>query len=292
MKKIITHAGVFHADDVFAAALLQQTFNIPIKRKFPSELTEEEMNDPTIFVLDMGRELDPRNSNYDHHQEMIRDNEGYPMATAGLIWKEVGEAYLDQIGIPRNLTYPVWERLRNNLIRPLDASDADASFRIESSCSGGELRTPTIPALISTLNHHDISARKTQDKAFAEAAKIALQILIAYTRSAIAWVGKTANFKAEEYQDGKVLVMREFCPWQEIVHEKYPKAQIIIFPSPRPESPWAVQMVPAKPGARTFRNDHIGIQRPEGFEGFIHQGKFIAGCASFEEAMNLALFNL
>lgn len=69
IKKIITHSGTFHADETSAIALLQIFgFMAPIERKF--EITDTEINDPSVFILDVGRHYDPSNGNFDHHQNI------------------------------------------------------------------------------------------------------------------------------------------------------------------------------------------------------------------------------
>lgn len=67
-SKIITHAGVFHADEILAISTIIQFVqpNIPIERKF--QVTEDEFSDPSILVLDLGKRLEPSLSNFDHHQ--------------------------------------------------------------------------------------------------------------------------------------------------------------------------------------------------------------------------------
>jgi uncharacterized UPF0160 family protein len=67
-KKIITHSGAFHADEVLAIVLLRYLgLNVPIERK--NQVTAEELADPTILVLDVGLRLDPEFGNFDHHQD-------------------------------------------------------------------------------------------------------------------------------------------------------------------------------------------------------------------------------
>lgn len=70
MKKIITHSGVFHADEVFAIALLFEIRGkVPLVRT--RTITDEDLNNPDIWVLDVGKQLDPVLHNFDHHQDSI-----------------------------------------------------------------------------------------------------------------------------------------------------------------------------------------------------------------------------
>lgn len=87
MKKIITHGGKAHLDDVFAcalalvnrtwgsmengrtttleAALADACEDVVIERREP---TEEELKNPHILVLDVGGRYEPDPGNFDHHQ--------------------------------------------------------------------------------------------------------------------------------------------------------------------------------------------------------------------------------
>lgn len=73
IKKIITHNGVFHADEIIAIALLDLTLdserypNIAtlIERKI--DISQEELDDPTVIVIDVGLKYNPELNNYDHH---------------------------------------------------------------------------------------------------------------------------------------------------------------------------------------------------------------------------------
>lgn len=72
MKKIITHAGTFHADELLALATYQyfgdRSFDfMDVERKF--QVSEFELADPEIVIIDMGRSYDPSLGNFDHHQE-------------------------------------------------------------------------------------------------------------------------------------------------------------------------------------------------------------------------------
>lgn len=69
MVKIITHPGSAHFDEFLAISMILGKFpneEFEIERKIP---TEEELNDPTIWVIDIGNRYEPSNLNFDHHQD-------------------------------------------------------------------------------------------------------------------------------------------------------------------------------------------------------------------------------
>jgi hypothetical protein len=67
MKYILIHAGRAHRDEFLTVGLVCLITNtIPlVYRRDP---TEEELNDPEVWVLDVGRRHDPERHNFDHHQ--------------------------------------------------------------------------------------------------------------------------------------------------------------------------------------------------------------------------------
>lgn len=90
MLNIVTHNGKFHADDVFAVALItlyldskSQLYNI-VRTRNVDVISEADM------VVDVGREYNSTKYRFDHHQGDIaaRDN-GVPYASFGLVWKHL-----------------------------------------------------------------------------------------------------------------------------------------------------------------------------------------------------------
>lgn len=113
-KILITHNGSFHADDLFATAVLSilNNGNIKIIRT----------RDPKIFekgdyVYDVGGENDPERNKFDHHQRGgggVREN-GIPYSSFGLVWKKFGE----QICGGREIR----DKIDAKIVQPIDASD-------------------------------------------------------------------------------------------------------------------------------------------------------------------------
>ena len=92
MKKLITHSGKFHLDDIFACATLQLVLE---KQGATYEVVRT--RDPEVIasgdiVFDVGGSYDPSQNIFDHHQAEgagMREN-GIPYASFGLIWKHFG----------------------------------------------------------------------------------------------------------------------------------------------------------------------------------------------------------
>ncbi|MEK6800643.1 MAG: MYG1 family protein [Nanoarchaeota archaeon] len=89
MKRVATHNGKFHADDVFAISILKIIYPDMkiIRTRDPKKYNKADAR------VDVGMIYSPKNNNFDHHQKEgagKRKNE-IPYASAGLIWKHFGK---------------------------------------------------------------------------------------------------------------------------------------------------------------------------------------------------------
>ena len=104
MKRAFTHAGKFHADDVFSSALLKMIYeDIKIERGFkvPEDF------DGIVFDIGFGK--------FDHHQadREVREN-GIPYAAFGLLWREYGKLFLEG---------DAFLEFDEKFVQPMDESD-------------------------------------------------------------------------------------------------------------------------------------------------------------------------
>jgi uncharacterized UPF0160 family protein len=65
---LITHDGQFHADELFTIALTHWVFG-PVPYKRTRKVTQAELDDPSIWVLDQYGQMDVVKHNFDHHQD-------------------------------------------------------------------------------------------------------------------------------------------------------------------------------------------------------------------------------
>lgn len=82
--RVFTHDGSFHADEVFAIAILELCSKIEITeivRTRDQMRIDKALHDPASIVIDVGLKHDPKNLNFDHHQE------GEVQSSATLVWK-------------------------------------------------------------------------------------------------------------------------------------------------------------------------------------------------------------
>ena len=117
-KKLITHNGTFHADDLFACATLILLMN---KHGYDYDIVrtrDMEVIKTGDYIFDVGGIYDPKENKFDHHQKGRageRDN-GITYASFGLVWKEYG---LELCGGDED----AWQIIDQKIACPIDAVD-------------------------------------------------------------------------------------------------------------------------------------------------------------------------
>lgn len=283
-----THAGTFHCDEVtgYAITLLAGFC-------FGFERLPDVKNIPTGGVVaDIGREFNPTEFKFDHHQEFLTRRNGHPYATAGLLWSVMGEtACKNVITNPKVDAKEVANRVDKTFIEGIDAHDSDNSYSVSATDTAGDVRIMTFPGIISLLNHSDPNDYERQRSQFIRAVAFAYEILKRKIIEAINFIETTHTFYhgLEVRESGQILILPKSMPWKEIVEEEFEKALFVISPSTHVESKYSLQSV-------TFtaksRKPIIAIERPKFFSRFIHVGKWIAGSDDKEELVKLALYNM
>lgn len=128
VKKIVTHNGSFHADDVFATAVTMMHLD---RNDFAYTVTRTRDKDLIAngdVVFDVGGIYDSTINRFDHHQPGgagKRDN-GIPYAAFGLVWKHYGPELCPNI--------EVWEDIDRRLAQPIDAIDNGMSISEPVEC--------------------------------------------------------------------------------------------------------------------------------------------------------------
>lgn len=85
-QKLITHNGTFHADEVFAIAILEKLIGKPLEitRTRDAQVLEAGVKNTDVFVVDVGLAYEPEKFNFDHHQDRNMKS------AAGLVWQHFG----------------------------------------------------------------------------------------------------------------------------------------------------------------------------------------------------------
>lgn len=116
MKNILvaTHDGKFHADEVFAIAILKR---VHPHLKVIRTRDEEKINGADIKI-DVGMKYDFKENYFDHHQSNFdfKRKNGIPYSSAGLIWKHFGKEILN--------SKEAFNYVDEKLIQFIDANDS------------------------------------------------------------------------------------------------------------------------------------------------------------------------
>jgi uncharacterized UPF0160 family protein len=205
-----THGGVFHADDVFATALLRiLSPKIHIQRGF---VVPEGFSG---IVYDIG------GGSFDHHQKdkQVRDNQ-IPYAAFGLLWEAFGTEILCEEDA---------KAFDEEFVQPLDLSDNTGTAH-------------PIAELIADRNPQ-WNEDEESDKRFWDAVGFAMEILQYRFRKikAAREAYNTVRTLAVQCKTG-ILILDRGMPWKDAVYDL--PVYYVIYPSAR--GGYNVQAVPVK----------------------------------------------
>jgi uncharacterized UPF0160 family protein len=285
--KVATHDGSFHADEVFALAVLS-LLGEPIEVVRTRDAAAMADCDARV---DVGFADDPAAGDFDHHQRGgagERPN-GVPYASFGLVWREYGTRLC--CGDP-----DIAARVDESLVQGVDANDA--GHALSAPLLDG-LRAMTVSGVIGTLNPTweerltPEEERRRFDEALALATRIVEREIAAATAEQHA--ARLVADAIERAEDPRVIVLDRDVPWKEVVVARAPDALFVVYPK---RSGWGVEAVPRELGSFDNRRDlpeaWAGLDGPElarltGVEDavFCHAKRFLAVARSPEGAAAL-----
>lgn len=285
-KKLITHNGSFHADDIFATV----TLSLLLEKKEESfeiiRTRDEEIIKNGDYVFDVGGIYDAEKNKFDHHQVggAGRHENGIEYAAFGLVWQKFGEEVCGSKEIA--------DRLEEKFVTPIDANDNGINLY--------ELKREIAPYTIQDIF---LAFRPTwkeeedYDKPFLELVDFAKKILIREIKKMedIILAESAVEKCYAESIDKKIIVLDDHYPWGEIV-ANYPEPIFVI--SPKADM-WRVECVRKQkfsfenkknlPLAWAGLRDEE-LQKVTGVPDaiFCHRALFLTVAGSKEGAMKLA----
>ncbi len=289
MKKLVTHDGSFHADDIFAAAAL----SILLKNKSEDfeilrTRDEKEINSAD-YVFDVGGIYDETKNRFDHHQVGgAGTREGILYAAFGLVWKKFGKELCgsDEAAkiIEKKLVMPVdaWD----NAIDLVVNKDPEISpFYLQHIFFDME---PTWRE--EDLNQNDMFLKSV------EIAKLILSREIIQANDAL--LARSEVIKIyEKAADKRLIVLDKNYPFQYTLHD-FSEPLFVVYPR-KANNWWGVKTVRRDP--KTFINRKNlpklwaglrdeELQNVSGVSDaiFCHRGLFMAVAKSREGAIKLA----
>ena len=254
-----THAGKFHADDVFATALLQILRpDIKITRGF----TVPDDFDGIVYDVGFGM--------FDHHQEPreTRPN-GVPYAAFGLLWRVLGPGLVGERQA---------RLIDENFIQPLDLNDNTGEQN--SLCDAIGFFNPVW------------DSKEDQDACFFKAVAVAKQILENQIASANA-VNRADEKVQQAYKNSRdgIVVLPCYLPWKNGLYKT--DALFVVYPSQR--GGWSAQCVTDHKTKRPklpFPQSWAGqpqevIEQKSGIPGisFCHASRFLITAKDKETAL-------
>ncbi|MTD45238.1 MYG1 family protein [Conexibacter sp. W3-3-2] len=288
--RVATHSGSFHADEVFALAVLRAVHgaeNVEIVRT-----RDRELHAAADLRVDVGHRYDPATGDFDHHQRGgagERPN-GIRYASFGLVWKAFGVQACGGDEVTARF-------VEEALVQGIDAND-----------TGQTIATPVVEGVaimgvsgvIGGFNPtwEEPEDDATVDARFHEALALAEGVLAREIR------GAAATARAQEIvarcvaasADPRIVELDRSLPWMRAVHAHAPEALYVLAPK---SAGWGVQAVQAVPGQFANRKDlpeawagleHEALQEVTGVPDavFCHAARFLAVARSREGAMALA----
>ena len=293
-KIVVTHDGIFHIDELVAAATWYLVFiNTTIKRSRKPQ--DWELAD---CLIDVGGEADMHRDRFDHHQRGgagSRPN-GIPYASSGLLWKKFGSEACRSVleeyfGIDFDFQ-SIADKIDEDLISLIDGNDTgNSKAQTVFDC----LRHFNEPWFVESPNH---------DYQFAEALAVAKQILHNYIMSVGGDVYAEQRLKGfiAGQEGDEVVILNDFVPWSSKIQELAPLAKFVVFPD-KASGTWRVQGVPLEPGSFELKArlpvawgglKRDGLVELTGCSSaiFCHPNGFIMGAGSMEDAVTCAFLAL
>ena len=310
---LYTHDGIFHADDVFACAMLSlMAEEINVVRGSDTEIPEE--GDWIVFDIG-GGELD-------HHTPENKENNGthpgtdIPYAACGLVWKKYHEEILEAEDCPKRYVDSVYQKLETSLVLGIDAEDnaynptakameafVNVSEDLKKNAVSAARTSFTVSQVIKDFNPTWNSGIDAYD-AFMDAVSFAKDILINRIDSLISSLdGRDYVLRCIDYSADHIMIMDEFAPWEGVLYSQYrnPKANDIWYVvSPALRGGWNVQCALSDSSDRTsYRHPlpaewyglrYEELQKASGIPTavFCHASGFLAGCETESDAIGMA----
>ena len=289
MLKVATHNGTFHADDVFAFVILRAASNGRVELV---RTRDQQALDTAAVVFDVGGSYDRNARRYDHH---MRDKplrpSGEPYSSAGLIWRDFGEAAIGGM-LPAASA--------ETILRVVEMVDAGLIHDVDLMDNGAMTPTPGhFSTVIEAFNSTFIEEGRDENAAFMQAAEIATTVLERACARAYASVQAEATVAAAAARadDPRIIVLDSRVPWEDAVYDLgLDEALYVIRPA---GAAWTCSAIPPNRGSFAQRHplpEAWGGLRDEAFSTltsvhdatFCHPALFVCGARSQEGAVSLA----
>ncbi|HEY8607703.1 MAG TPA: MYG1 family protein [Noviherbaspirillum sp.] len=303
---IATHSGKFHADDVWAVAVLDILFpgSQLIRTRDAARLAEAD------FAVDVGGVWDAAAGRFDHHQKGFdgaRQN-GVVYASAGLVWKEYGGRCVAQLAheccgqeLPPQRAQEIAWAIDSDLVQYLDMADTGSAKNAPGGYGLSAVVSGFNPTWIDEQMAGSVeAAEEFRLNQFRRAMGFIREIIINAVKYRVgALLALDQVRQAERLEGGSVLFLGNAAlPWSSVVRNEMPEVLFVVSYSMN-ENRHMIHTVPVAADSFKARKDlpkaWAGLRGGElaavtGVEDaiFCHNNVFIAAAVSYEGIMRLA----
>lgn len=246
-KKLVTHDGSFHTDDVFAAAALTLYFEKKGLQYDIIRSRDEELIKKADCVFDVGGVYNSEKNRFDHHQPggagKREGSPGIEYASFGLVWKKFGA---ELCGDPSDKKTA--DLIDRRLAAPIDAFDNGMDLSENKYDVSPYLVQHIIGAMHPTWREEDIS----EDEMFLKSLLIAKETLsreIIQMQDALR-AEKEVTKIYENSQDKKIIILDKNYPTEHILNN-FPEPLFVVYPR-KLNNWWSAKTVRTDP--KVFRN--------------------------------------
>ncbi|MFA5840842.1 MAG: MYG1 family protein [Candidatus Paceibacterota bacterium] len=293
-KKIVTHNGSFHADDIFSCA----TITLMLEKKGETfeifRTRDKDIIEAGDYVFDVGGYHDADKNRFDHHQKGgagKRENNSIEYAAFGLVWKKFGIEICE--------TQDIVDFLDQRLVSPVDAGDNGFDL-VENKYEVSPYYIQHFfnamrPTWLEKAENKDI----TDDEMFLKCVEIAKVILgreIIQAKDALLAEKKVIALY-NSAPDKRIIVLDKDYSYENILNS-FPEPLYVIYERVS-DKLWGARAV--RKDTKTFKNrkdfpaSWAGLKDEElekvtGVEGatFCHKGLFLVVAKTKEAAIKLA----
>lgn len=282
--RVAVHDGSFHADDVFAVAILKKVFPDMevVRTRDQDELAAADMR------VDVGGVYDHDQLSYDHHQKEGAGLRGKDIAyaSAGLIWKHYGRRLVN--------SDKAWDYIETKIIQPIDASDNGVqTYDVRT------LYPYTISSFVRSFNPSWQETDVDFDTNFMKAVGVIGELL---SREFLKANGITEaekvvldSIKEAKSENRLYMILKQFCPWKKTAADEDTMLYCVYQNS---NGNWYVQAIPLDDESfdnrKSLPESWAGLggeqlQEISGVEDaiFCHRMRFLCAAKSFEGAIAL-----
>lgn len=260
-KTVVTHNGLFHADEAFGVAFLSLLLGSEevrvVRTRNPAQIEQADV------ALDVGGIYDNSKFRYDHHQrEFTEVHEGtsVKLAACGLIWRHFGSIVITKLHPELDVeqVQTLWQSVDETICRPVDLQDnGQGTFKVE----GAEAQALTITMMVSSFNQQDIYS-PAQDEVFMRVVEILKEYVLNFLRAGANKLQllKEAEEAVRAQLGSKVLVLDKFLPYREAVlkanAEEGGQFDLVAYPA---KGQWNIQTVPVDDTPENFYSQRISL---------------------------------